>query len=58
MYNMTQGDFYFSLQLAYDWTDALKITGAINIIGGPWETSFLGFYSDNSHASLQVRYSF
>ena len=58
MYNMTQGDFYFSVQVAYDWTDALKLTGAVNIIGGPWGSSFLGFYSDNSHASLQVRYSF
>ena len=58
MYNLTLRDFYLSIQCAYQWTDALKVTGSINIIGGPWETSLLGFYSDNSFASLQLRYSF
>lgn len=58
LYNITQGDFYAALRIAYQWTDALRITGALNVMGGPPRKSFLGFFSDNSHASLQLRYSF
>ena len=58
MYRFLDDDYLIRPVLTYDMTDALRLTGGVDIFGGGDDYSFLGQFDGKDRLYAEIRYSF